>query len=324
MSKNRNNRQLDIPKDVLKLSKMTLKKFKKRVSDEGEDYSKKELKKAYYDEVIDYLPDTIEFLIRYGHIQTNEMKEIRNSIYGKIADHKFIKYISKEIDDGEEFRNMKLLPAIIRDIITEVKTQEERDKQQNPNADITYDTSDILGLAELILKKKIKKAEKELEIDPDIALDLLMVIPHKSLLKDRQINYRLRIFISVLYEHAKTKKDINYENCLKLVGLDEYAQSVVVFNLLERRSRFNNFNENQQQLYVSINEWMLNQLEDLNKTDLESVLKLYTDLRKKDASQNRDEDRRYFLKSAPEDEFPNLKKCINHMIEQNSELEKFF
>lgn len=150
-----------------------------------------------------------------------------------------------------------------------------------------------------------------------------MVIPHKSMLKDRQINYRLRLFMNVLYEHAKTA-DINYESCLKLVGLNEYAQSVVVFNLLERRSKFNNFNENQQKLFIAINEWMLNQLEEMNRTDLESVLKLYTDLRKRDASQNRDEDRRYFLKSVPEDEFPNLKKVINHMIDSNGDIEKFF
>ena len=323
MSKNNGKNNIDVPKDVLRMSKITLKKFKKKKVEEGEDFSKKELKKAYMDELIDYLPETIDFLLRYGGIQTNEMKDLRNSIYGKIADHKFIKYLTKQIKDDEDVGDIRLLPAIIRDIISEVKMQEEKDKQQNPNANISYDTSDILNLSQLILKKKIKKADKDLGIDPDVALDLLMVIPHKSMLKDRQINYRLRLFMNVLYEHAKTA-DINYESCLKLVGLNEYAQSVVVFNLLERRSKFNNFNENQQKLFIAINEWMLNQLEEMNRTDLESVLKLYTDLRKRDASQNRDEDRRYFLKSVPEDEFPNLKKVINHMIDNNGDIEKFF
>lgn len=323
MSKNNGKNNIDVPKDVLRMSKITLKKFKKKKVEEGEDFSKKELKKAYMDELIDYLPETIDFLLRYGGIQTNEMKDLRNSIYGKIADHKFIKYLTKQIKDDEDVGDIRLLPAVIRDIISEVKMQEEKDKQQNPNANISYDTSDILNLSQLILKKKIKKADKDLGIDPDVALDLLMVIPHKSMLKDRQINYRLRLFMNVLYEHAKTA-DINYESCLKLVGLNEYAQSVVVFNLLERRSKFNNFNENQQKLFIAINEWMLNQLEEMNRTDLESVLKLYTDLRKRDASQNRDEDRRYFLKSVPEDEFPNLKKVINHMIDSNGDIEKFF
>lgn len=323
MSKNNGKNNIDVPKDVLRMSKITLKKFKKKKAEEGEDFSKKELKKAYMDELIDYLPETIDFLLRYGGIQTNEMKDLRNSIYGKIADHKFIKYLTKQIKDDEDVGDIRLLPAIIRDIISEVKMQEEKDKQQNPNANISYDTSDILNLSQLILRKKIKKADKDLGIDPDVALDLLMVIPHKSMLKDRQINYRLRLFMNVLYEHAKTV-DISYESCLKLVGLDEYAQSVVVFNLLERRSKFNNFNENQQKLFIAINEWMLNQLEEMNRTDLESVLKLYTDLRKRDASQNRDEDRRYFLKSVPEDEFPNLKKVINHMIDSNGDIEKFF
>ena len=323
MSKNNGKNNIDVPKDVLRMSKITLKKFKKKKVEEGEDFSKKELKKAYMDELIDYLPETIDFLLRYGGIQTNEMKDLRNSIYGKIADHKFIKYLTKQIKDDEDVGDIRLLPAVIRDIISEVKMQEEKDKQQNPNANISYDTSDILNLSQLILKKKIKKADKDLGIDPDVALDLLMVIPHKSMLKDRQINYRLRLFMNVLYEHAKTA-DINYESCLKLVGLNEYAQSVVVFNLLERRSKFNNFNENQQKLFIAINEWMLNQLEEMNRTDLESVLKLYTDLRKRDASQNRDEDRRYFVKSVPEDEFPNLKKVINHMIDSNGDIEKFF
>ena len=277
MSKNNGKNNIDVPKDVLRMSKITLKKFKKKKVEEGEDFSKKELKKAYMDELIDYLPETIDFLLRYGGIQTNEMKDLRNSIYGKIADHKFIKYLTKQIKDDEDVGDIRLLPAIIRDIISEVKMQEEKDKQQNPNANISYDTSDILNLSQLILKKKIKKADKDLGIDPDVALDLLMVIPHKSMLKDRQINYRLRLFMNVLYEHAKTA-DINYESCLKLVGLNEYAQSVVVFNLLERRSKFNNFNENQQKLFIAINEWMLNQLEEMNRTDLESVSPLFPEV----------------------------------------------
>ena len=79
MSSKKNDKQkgFRIPDDAKKLVKLNFKKFKK----DGKDYydSKKELKRAYYAEILDLLPESIVLLVRYGHIES--VKETKVAIY---------------------------------------------------------------------------------------------------------------------------------------------------------------------------------------------------------------------------------------------------
>ena len=89
MGKDRRDKGFSIPDDALKMAKTSLKKFKKK----NDDYydGKKEMKKAYYEELVDLLPDTIALLVRYGHVK--EVQEIKDQLYEKLVDPQFVKVL---------------------------------------------------------------------------------------------------------------------------------------------------------------------------------------------------------------------------------------
>ena len=198
-------KEFKIPKDAKKLEELNFKKFKKK----NEDYynSKKDLKHAYFSEIIDYLPDTIILLVRYGHL--NEVKNTKNEIYNKITDKDFIKYLLKEIKNNDlEFDNMGYFPVVIYDIINVAKKTINDMKMDNPDDKTEFDMTDLIELSRYILKKKIKKFDKA-GIDKDMAFDILSIIPNTDILKRSQY-FRIRSLFNVLYEHAKTKI-VNFE-----------------------------------------------------------------------------------------------------------------
>lgn len=314
---NRNRKGFKLPEDVRDMAKITLKKFKKE--SDGIYDGKKELRKAYYSALLDYLPETIALLTRYGNI--GEVQAIQDDLYAKLTDPQFIKVIKHCVEDGEKIKNIKLMPIVIRDIVRTAKAQEQKDKESDPNS-AGYDLSDIIELAQLILKKPLKKLKKE-GIDEDVAFDALCVIPCDKALEDNQITYRLRILMNVLYEHAKTK-EIDFAKLITYLIPKEYAGKLLVFLLLERKSKFTKFDEKQQQFFISISEWMFNVMEELGGKDVEAIITSYIDIRKRDAQANRDEARRYYLKSLPEADYPRVKKVVDHLIEINPENEKFF
>ena len=120
MSKNQNNRRIKIPGDAREFAVATFKKFKKH--NDCFD-SKKELKQSYNMYLIDLLPRTIEFLIRSGHIKSDEIQETKQAIYAKLVDEDFVKVLRKELKNGNDIDNIKLLPIIIKDIL--VLTEKE-------------------------------------------------------------------------------------------------------------------------------------------------------------------------------------------------------
>lgn len=316
--KNKENKGgFKIHEDVQKMAKVNLKKFKKKNKDNYD--GKKEMKKAYYNFLLDFLPETIALLVRYSHIR--EVVEIKEDLYAKIADPYFIKMLKEAVEDKDDIKNIELLPIVIRDIINYIK-QKEAELKAEENDDVAFDVNDLMELSQLILKKKIKKM-RNAGIDEDVAFDALSVIPHKSVLKDKQINYRMRILMSVLYEHAKTK-EIDFGKLITMLIPEEYANTVILFCLLERKDKFAQFNENQQKFFISINEWIFTMMEEMDRSRIEGILRQYVEQRKRDESQNRDGNRRYFIKSLPEDEYKNVTAVVKHMLEMKPEIEKYF
>lgn len=317
MGKDRRDKGFSIPDDALKMAKTSLKKFKKK----NDDYydGKKEMKKAYYEELVDLLPDTIALLVRYGHVK--EVQEIKDQLYEKLVDPQFVKVLKHLIEDKVDVKNIKMLPIVIRDIVHMAKQQEAKDKETDVNAE-GYDVEDLIELSKLILKKKIKKMKNE-GIDEDVAFQCLSVIPCDKVLEDKQINYRLRVLMNVLYELAKTK-EIEFGKVIGMLIPEKYASVVILFCLLERKDKFASFNENQQKFFIQINGWIFDLMEDMERNQVESILNTYVDTRKRDESNGRDGNRRYFLKSLPESDYPRVRKVIDRMLESDSSVEKYF
>lgn len=315
--KRNNNRGFKVPDDARKLAKLSLKKFKK---DSGDYYDgKKELKKAYFSQILDYLPSSIQLIVRYGHL--NEVKETKEAIYAKITDPEFVKWLKKELKNDLEFDNMELLPNIIYDIIKSAKKAVEDAAADGEN--IEFDLSDLIDLSEIILKKKIKKMSKS-GIDEKVAFDVLSIIPDPCILKKAQY-FHIRALFTVLYEHAK-RVEIPFGKLIKILLKDDegYLGSIITFALLERKEKITNFSEGQKKLFNDITEFCFKELEDMKKDDIGRVLKAYVDARKRDESQNKDTNRRYYISSLPESDYPKISKVVERMVSDDENVKKFF
>ena len=318
MSKNENGRRVRINEDAKDFAKLKYKRFKKKNGDMYD--SKKEIKEAFMAYLMDLLPDTIDFCVKYGYIQDEDVQETKNKIYKKISDPDFIKVLKKELKNGNKIENIKLLPIIIKEILLEAKRVNAEAVAANPNADV-IDVSDMVELSKKILKKKMKKMEKE-GISQGLAFDVLSIIPSEDALKSSQF-YRIHSFYNCLYENAKGTA-VPFDKIMEIIIDKEYWMAFITFALLERKEKFSKLTDAQKTLYLDITTWCFSIMEKkLSKEELESVIKTFINNRKRDEAQGKDGNRRYALSSLSADDYPRINKLITKMIANDDTIKKY-
>lgn len=321
MSKNHHdntNKNVRIHEDAKEFAKLSFKKYKKKY---GNDYDrKKECQTGFFLYLFDLLPRTIEFAVKYGYIDNPEIQEVKNGIYAKIVDEDFVKALKKEVKGGNKIENIKWMPIIIKDILQQTNKQNTEMLAEDPNAKI-YDMSDLVELSQLILKKRMKKFNKA-AIDTNLAFDILSVIPTDSVLNSSQ-NYRIASFMSVLYEHAKTEA-IPFKSIMEMLVGEEYYPIFIVFTLLERKEKFGQLNDNQKAFYLEVTNWIFDTMENtLSKEQLNEIIRIYVNARKRDDSRNTDTNRRYQLSSLVEADYPKITSVVKRYLTNNADAQKY-
>lgn len=315
---NNGQKKVRISEDARDFAKLDLKKFKKK---EGEYYdSKKELKRAYYSRLVDDLPEAIDFVVTSGYKEreNDEVREIKNEILRKIAEEKFVKYLTSCIKDGEEIDNIKMLPIILAEILERANKENASLKANDPNAEI-YVMTDVMELSKLITKKKRKKLLEE-GVDEKLVFDLLSVIPTEKVLK-KSTNYRIRTLLNVLYNHA-ARTTVDVDKIMKVLIPQECETAVILFALLERRRKSSALpSDAQRALYNSITEWCFKHLEEADKSDIYGVLTRYINSRREEGSH--DAERRYDFTLISENEYPKIAKIVKKIMDTTEDAEKY-
>ena len=314
---NEQPRKIKVHEDVKTFSKLTFKKYKKEMGySKGED-----AKEDYRLYLIELLPDVIDFIINFGHIQDEHVQSIKNTCFTKISDPKFIKTLRKEIKDDVKIKNIKLMPIIISEMITSI--QKVNAENAANNSEEIYDMSDLVKLTQLILKKPLKKFDKE-GIAEDLAFDVLSIIPTEDALKKSSL-FRIRRFFEVLFEHAKTKENIPVDKIIKLVGGKDNYPLFVVFALLERKEVFGKLTDKQKVLYLAISNWAFNVLENEFDNELrKDALMTYAKSRARDAAKNKDSNRRFALTNLSETDYPKINKTLTFIMNKDEKLKQYF
>lgn len=319
MSQNGNNKggKFHFNKDVKDFANMTMKKYKKDNKDFFE--SKKDLKKAYWTDLIDLIPAAIDFCVSYGHINKPEVQETKLEIYKKIQDPDFVKVLKKEIKHDNDIKNIRLLPIVIKEILMEADRANKEILAKDPGAK-PYDMSDLQELSLMILKKRMKKLVKE-GVSEGLAFDILSIIPCKEALQKSQF-YRIHAFYDTLYEHAKGAT-IPFGEIVNIVFGDDFTSALIVFALLERKEKFSKLTDAQKSLYLDINSWCLNNMEKMSKTEVREIIETYIKGRKKDEAQGKDGTRRFVFSSLPANDYEKINKVVTAMIADNDSYKKY-
>lgn len=317
MSRKNNNNNVKLNDDAKDFAKLTLKKFKKKQGDYFD--SKKELREAYEMTLIDLLPKTIEAMVKYGHIQNQDVQDTKIEIYKKINDPDFIKLLKKEIKHGNDIENIKLLSIIIKEILLEANKANTAALAENPNAKI-YDVSDLIELVQIINKKKLKKFEKA-GINDKLAFDMVSIIPCDSALESSQF-YRIHMLYDTMYEHSKSIT-VPFEKIMDILVGEDYYPVFIVFALLERKEKFSKLTDNQKALYLDITNWCFKIMESLSREEIEKIINLYVSSRKKDEAQGKDSNRRFPISSLSANDYERINKVVNRMISDDPNIKKY-
>lgn len=308
-NRSNNGRHFEMPQDVKDFASASLKKYKKTVSkDPWMDTDKKSIKKGYYQYLFDMLPAVTETLVFNGNAQA--VRDMVPAIYEKLMNPDFIKRLGKMIDEEgkDAFENADLFPVVITNMLRNAKEWTKRLQEDAGDESITINTEDLVDLQTKLLKKRMKKMKKA-GIPDAIAFDTLCVLPKPQLL-ERSGGYWMRQVFNVLYEHAKTTKDIPFEKIVEVLITEEFYPTLITTMLLERKEIYVQMTEQQKEFFNSCTEWMFNQMENMNKAAIYEILQSYADVRKRDKAQGRDSNRRYFMDSLPDTDFPKICKVL--------------
>lgn len=338
--KRNNTREFEIPEDVRQFCKASLKKFKKKYGDDFE--SKKEMARAFYYELLEYLPDTIDFIVQNASIvysnnprlqdAKNDFVEIRERVKAQMNED-FLKVLKKAIKNGDDIKKIKLLPIILREFILEYKDMDVEAKSKNPNISSDELHSDWISAAidvgYCIMKKKVNKLSEKLGND-DLSLDLYFVLPTDSLLQKSQL-YRIRALMDTMFSHAERDETVDFKQIMKSLVGEEYYPAIIKYALMEYKQKDGrdvrdtlSAHKTSIDLYNQITIWCFETMEGFDKDLLKELLLRYIKERKTADDQNRDHPRRFCLNSVSETDYPRVVACIKSIKSNDANAEKYF
>lgn len=308
------------------VAEFVIAKFDKKYKKHNRDFfdSKKEMKQAFFGDLTYNLEFVIPWVLKNGHNKNNpDVVKIKDAIYEQLAGETgpdFTKYIKKSFERGEldDFDNIKFLPILLYEIISNINKENKKLQAEDPNAP-QYDASDLYDLSETLLKKKLKKFDKK-KINRDLAFDILSIIPDDSAMRFSPI-FRVKALFTLLYQYA-SKVDIEFDKVIKNTLSEDYYDKVIFWSIRERKEIYKNFNERQKTLFKEITEWTFDHLNQMEKEEIEKILVNYIKDRKRDEENGRDENRRYFISSLPDD-YNRIVKVVRRILERDASAKKY-
>jgi hypothetical protein len=85
-----------------------------------------------------------------------------------------------------------------------------------------------------------------------------------------------------------------------------------------------NFTDNQKKVFNDITNYCFKTMEDMSKDDIIMILKAYVEARRRDERAGKDTNRRYYISSLPESDYPRIIKAVEKMINSNEDNKKYF
>lgn len=320
------------------------KKFRKSLK--GICDSKKEMKENFISTLSCTLDEVIPWTLSYGYRPPRKLKngkidndnqKIREGIFSKFVNEDWsidlVKYLTKNYKEKEfeDWMWIDCLPFLIKDIIRDLnrfnKEKEAKDPQAKENGEL-INTKPYYKLCETILKKKIKALE-ECGLSEDAAFDVACTFPSTSLLEfgrrpySPSMQYFCGQLIFLLYDLAKRNEDVNFAKIIKALNLDEYDDILIRFIIREKRSKIKNFTAKQKALFNDITYWALDKMNTFPKEVIVDILKYYVKDRKRDESQGRDEPRRFYLSSVPQEEYKKIYKAVKALTKEDETTRKY-
>lgn len=320
-----------VPKDVIKFAESSFKSYKKKekYALEGCDSKKekkkmlKRLKLRYIDNLLEYLPAAVKFAVTRAGCR--EYTDIIEAIKDKVYDEEFVSYLIELIQDDSEVENLDMLPIMYRQFL--MKAHSVNKELKDNDEDERIDTKDVEKLIKLIIKKKYKKLVDR-GVPEKQAFDYVTILPTVNVLKERgQYRYYINSLLTCMYDYAKDE-DVKFDEVMKVLfrikGDEECDLSSLCLQiLLEKKDIISDFTESQKALYNKITAWCLDTMESkYSKSEIERTLRSYIHIRQNDERNHRDANRRVYLSTITEEDYPKIASVVK-ILSENVENKKY-
>lgn len=261
--------------------------------------------------------DLIDFYVKHGFKMKNA--ETINMLYEKMLNPKFAKALKKVAKNGEDNSWTGLDYGFIMIINGFI---EKNHKNEAMTDELLASYTNIINK---ILKTKINKIAKAVDIDKDIVKELLVIVPDKACVNnERAVGFYTAKMLRKMYIIA-AEKDLGLNDTDKIKKLfqklfgKKLIDVVAVNMLLEKKEYMKSFNESQTAVWNMITELALETIENQDKAHIVELIEYYCNRRKSDFERNRDSARRISLNHIDVEKYPKLAKRISKFTKDGKE-----
>lgn len=199
-------------------------------------------------------------------------------------------------------------------MINEVLTRMKSDDEAYP---IYYD------LAIDLLRSRIDKMVTKADIDEQLAINLLLIVPRPDIvLRDNIVGIYTNRIVRRMYSYSYNKEEYKGlpedTKSLKkiftmLFGKDRLPEVVTSIALEKRPVQNNNQSESYNKLYALLTNFVVEYYEGLKPKVLKDQLLNFVDRRHKDRENKRDGSRRLQVNTLAKGDYPNIHKVVKKL-----------
>jgi len=252
--------------------------------------------------ISDNLSDLTTFYIRRGFKE----QDIVTVIFEKMMDLKFAKTLKKVVKENKENND----PALV--VLLYNFLERNHDK-------IETDVNDIYcGIIDELLKKKVKKIKKKVDLDESTIKELLAIIPDKSMIEnERIIGIYVQRLIRKLYALSK-ESELKLDNkILKKLFMslfnEDFLNAVIMEIALERKDIIRHLDDKQMIIWNILTNFVLSYLEEGKKKEIKERLAYFIDRRERDDKRGKDSARRIQFTQVSAETYPKVSDVISDM-----------
>lgn len=283
---------------------------------------KKELKEMSKGERCNYVYEQLDEIVQFFLFKRFKEKELLEKLYDVFAMPKFVKTTAKIVKDAkDEYAPDAAICLVISDFIN------ARGKGLDEELVAKY-----TKVISTLLSPQVKKLSKDTCLNEGAALAVVTTIPSKSIIKNAKYVARyVQNLERTLYALAnKFNEDEEYvgipteefntktlKTIFKVLFDKEYKNAMLLAIALDRKSIITNFSNKQISLWNVFSDYLLRELEAMDKDDLKEFFTAYVEERAKDAKENKDAARRFNFQQLQDDDCKSIKKVVSKMIEKD-------
>ena len=284
--------------------------------------NKKELKEMSKGEKCNYVYEQLDDIVQFFLFKRFKEKELLEKLYDVFEMPKFAKTMVKIVKDAkDEYAPDAAICLIISDFINA--------RGKNLDEEIVAKYTKVIST---LLAPQIKKLSKSTCLDESAALAVVTCIPSKTIIKNTKYVARyVQNLERTLYNLAnKFNEDDEYvgitteefntktlKTILKVLFDKKYKNAILLAIALDRKSIISNFSNKQISLWNVFNDYLLRELEAMDKEDIKAFFAAYIEERAKDAKDSKDAARRFNFQQLQDEDCKSIKKVVSKMIEKD-------